>query len=139
MAFAGWFLSARVCILVSWEVLDARFFPDVFAAFKSGIRPAGIFLASSNDSSVDGLRFGTTRHVVGAGCVYPSERHIGASPRVNQVLRPIGAVDGPTCDSCPLRTYRLEPWRQVVMPARELALRGLSRDSCFGIAYEGQR
>jgi hypothetical protein len=30
-------LSARACILVSWEVPDARFFPDVFAALKSGI------------------------------------------------------------------------------------------------------
>jgi hypothetical protein len=101
MAFADWFLSARACILVSWEVLDARFFPNVFAALKSGIRPAGIFLASSNDSSVDGLRFDTTRRAVRAGSVYSSERHIGASPRVNQVQRPIGAVDGPTSDSCP--------------------------------------
>jgi hypothetical protein len=98
---SGWFLSARACILVSWEVLDARLFPNVFAALKSGVRPAGIFLASSNDSSVDGLRFDTTRRVVGAGSVYSSERHIGASPRVNQVQRPIGAVDGPTSDSCP--------------------------------------
>jgi hypothetical protein len=74
---------------------------NVFAALVSSIRPATIFLARSNDSSVDGLRFDTTRRVVGAGCVYPSERHIGASPRVNQVQRPIGAVDGPTSDSCP--------------------------------------
>jgi hypothetical protein len=95
MAFAGWFLSARACILVSWEVLD------VFAALKSGMRPASISLASSNDSSVDGLRFDTTRRAVRAGSVYSSERHIGASPRVNQVQRPIGAVDRPTSDSCP--------------------------------------
>jgi hypothetical protein len=59
------------------------------------------FFASSNDNSVDGLRFDTTRRVVGAGCVYSSERHIGASPRVNQVQRPIGAIGGPTSDSCP--------------------------------------
>jgi hypothetical protein len=101
MAFAGWFLSVRACILVSWEELDVRFFPDVFAALESGMRPASISLASSNDSSVDGLRFDTTRRAVRAGSVYSSERHIGASPRVNQVQRPIGAVDRPTSDSCP--------------------------------------
>jgi hypothetical protein len=87
--------------LGSWEVLDAHFFPNVLAALESGIRPAGIFLARSNDSSVDGLRFDTTRRVVGAGSVYSSERHIGDSPRVNRVQRPIGAVAGPTSDSCP--------------------------------------
>jgi hypothetical protein len=99
--FCGLFLSARACILVSWEVLDARFLPNVFAALESGIRPARIFFASSNDNSVDGLRFDTTRRVVDAGCVYSPDRHIGASPRVNQVQRPIGAIGGPTSDSCP--------------------------------------
>lgn len=37
--FCGLFLSARACILVSWEVLDARFLSNVFAALESGIRP----------------------------------------------------------------------------------------------------
>jgi hypothetical protein len=67
--FTGWFLDARACILVFFEVFVVRFVPNVFVALASGFLLAYTLFEGGCDGWVEARRFVMTRSGMDSGSI----------------------------------------------------------------------